>query len=219
MRASIFIVLVFLSGQISAQSNTQATTTHLKVLRKAGEFSQKMLVSQNASETTVEFTDTAGEISRNRFTPDMKSFETKYFDVNHKEYMKVDFNHSSNKIISLGLVARSYDLEDPVYDGNGSVFYVFSKILPAEGSTFLFNLLQSKEKRIVKMYLKNIGHETINVKGIPVDALKYETGLVNRLLSFFWPYKYHYWFSAKTREFIRYEGPVGHENSEVIEVK
>jgi len=197
----------------------QAVEVQLKVVRKGGEVIQKMRVTQGPAETTVEFFDDAGESSLNRFSPEMKILETRYFDKNHREYLKIIFDGPGGKIVSRGSISKEYKKEDPVYDGNGALFFVFSKILPDADHPFIFNLLQSKEKRIVKMYLKFIGKEKIVVNGRPVEALKYRTGLVSGLLSIFWPYTYDYWYSAKTHEFLKYEGPVGHKDSETIEVK
>ncbi|MDH4263724.1 MAG: hypothetical protein OEV78_11825 [Spirochaetia bacterium] len=191
----------------------------MKVLRKNGEFSQKMLVTQNKAETLVEFFDTAGESSLNRFSPKMESLETRYIDTNNKEYLKITFDSVSRTILSEGSIVKKYELETPVYDGNGALFYVFSKILPKSNHPYIFNLLQSKEKRMVKMYLKYVGQEKILVNGKPVESVKYETGLVSKVLSVFWPYTYNYWFSMKTHEFVKYEGPVGHNDSETIEVR
>lgn len=179
---------------------------------------EKMTVRESKDGYTVEFMDAAGEGSINHFNTRWNALQSVYVDKARKEFMRIRFDQESRKIISSGFVNKTYNWEERVYDGNGSLFYVFSQILPEPDKQLDFHLLQSKEKRIVQMYLKFVRRETIQSGSKKVDALLYETGLVNRFLSFFWPYKYRYWYSAHTHEFLRYEGPVGHQKVEVIEV-
>jgi hypothetical protein len=222
MQNNIFLKSLIFFGtiilfQTGAALGAAEKITEFKVTGKNGKSAQKMIITTEKNSMSVRFIDSAGESSVNTFSQDLKALETKYFDTKSHEYLKVTFNNMAHKIISEGTIDKTYELEDPVYDGNGAIFYVFSKILPAKDKILTFNLLQSKEKRIVKMYLKYLKQEKININGKMLESNKYETGLVNRVLVFFWPYKYHYWFSTENGEMLRYEGPVGHENSEIIE--
>ncbi|MDH5718934.1 MAG: hypothetical protein OEZ22_15005 [Spirochaetia bacterium] len=177
-----------------------------------------MSVEENADFFIVTFTDDKDEKTISRLGKNARLLEVKYYDKNNQEYMTVSFNHEKKIITSTGLVNEEYDLEENAYDGTGAVFFIFSKILPPVNKTIILNILQSKDERITAMYLKYINKEEIYVNGSLKKAVKYETGVESSVLSLIWPYKYYYWYSEETNEFLRYEGPFGHENNEVIEV-
>ncbi|MDH4198811.1 MAG: hypothetical protein OEV66_00370 [Spirochaetia bacterium] len=214
----IFIAIaIFSPGVLYSDNHNGLKTLEFKVFGKKGQSIQKMTINRIKTETFVRYVDSLGESSENIFSDEWKPLQIKYFDIQNREYLWIKFDYQNRRIISKGRIKKNYDLEEPVYDGNGSIFYVFSKILPPKDKTITFHVFQAKEKRIVKMYMKYLNQENIYIGGKMVQANVYETGLINGFLKFFWPYKYHYWFSVETSELLRYEGPVGHESSEIIE--
>jgi hypothetical protein len=212
-----FLFLNFLF--IAALIGEDVQSYSLNVKSSKGEYFEQMKVQKTSGGYIIEYRDRAGENSINIFNNDLDPQETSYFDKNNNKYLKSIYDFSQKKIITTGDFKKSYNLNMPVYDGNGSMFFIFSKILPKPDHEYIFNMLQIKEKRIVKMVFKYVGKDQIKTGRAVRYCLKYEMKISNPVLSFFWPYKYFYWFDETSRKFIRYEGPAGHENNEVIEVE
>ena len=189
----------------------------LSLHRKGKVYKQKMVVTKSGGETTVRFTDEKGESSMNRFDAGLKALETRYYDKAGKEYMRIVFDYTKEKIVSTGKVEDDYKIDRVTYDGNGSIFYVFSRILPKPGKKIIFDLLDSKSGRVVGMYLVYEKTEEIIVAGKTYTAKKYANGLNSRLYRTFWPYKYYYWFDEKSNRFLKYEGPGEEKKTEIIE--
>ncbi len=213
----IFTVVCLGQGAIALQKKGSETYT-LEVNRNGESFKQQMIVEEKPSETIVRFYDDKGESSINRFSHDHAAIDTRYINAEGEQYMAIVFDPANHSISSSGLVEENYDLEEHTFDGNGAMFYVFSHFLPEPGERFLFHVLQSKDERIVQMYLSYAGSEEITVNGKSVRAKKYENGLESSLLSIFWPYKYYYWYSEEDNRFLMYRGPADHENEEIITV-
>lgn len=210
----IFCIIFFLS----ALDAGPVKRFDLRLINAEGEFRESMEVAEVSNGFEVRYYDRHGKSSINIFDKKNRQVSVSYLTQDGAKFLNLDFNYNKEKIISSGEIEKTYPLEGPVLDGNGAVFFAFSKVLPEENSEFLFNLLQSREKRIVQMNLKFAGKEQVEIAGKKISCLVYETGLVSRVLSFFWPYKYRYWYEEKSRQFVRYQGPIGHKNSEVIEV-
>jgi len=103
------------------------------------------------------------------------------------------------------------------YDGNGSILYVFSQILPKPGKKAVFDILASKDGHVVGFYLVYEKTEEIVMAGKTYTAKKYASGLNNRVIRAFWPYKYYYWFDEKDNRFLKYEGSDEDKKTEKIE--
>ncbi|MES0490916.1 MAG: hypothetical protein ABUK01_13045 [Leptospirales bacterium] len=189
----------------------------LSLHRKGKVYSQKMSVSKSNGETIVNFTDEKGERSMNRFGAGLRALETKYYDKSGIEYMRIVFDYTKKEIVLTGKVKDDYNIDRVTYDGNGSMFYVFSRIIPKPGKKIIFDILQSKSGRVVAMYLVYEKTEEIIIAGKTYKAKKYESGLHNRVLKTFWPYKYYYWFDVKNNRFLKYEGPGEGKKTERIE--
>jgi len=178
-----------------------------------------MIVTQNQGHSIIEFIDSKGEKSVNQInTESLIPVNTLYFDKNNVNYLVTTFQWDKKTIITTGTTKKNYQMETPfTYDANGSIFYIFSLFKPEDNGNTVLHILQSKEKRVVAMYLKYVKTEEIIINGKKRQAVKYETGLENKFLSLAWPYKYYYWYDKSNRHFLKYEGPYGHDDVETVE--
>lgn len=206
------------SGAVFGESGGAGSEYTLRVQRGGESLEQKMVVAPQGEGVVVEFVDDKGETSVNRFGASLEPLATTYINAEGTPYMEILFDEGAGIIRSSGLVEEEYDYEENVYDGNGSMFYVFSRRLPREGQRFLFHVLQSKDERMVEMYLSFVGIEEIELDGKVIEARKYENGLESALLSYIWPYKYYYWYALQDNRFLMYRGPAGHDDEELIQV-
>ncbi|MDH5719447.1 MAG: hypothetical protein OEZ13_02385 [Spirochaetia bacterium] len=213
------ILLIFFYQPFSAFlfADTRKETVQLTLHRNSEKYVQKMNIVEEKDHITIDFFDENGESTKTILSGQMKPLEVFYFNKKKDEYMKLFFNYDKKEIYSTGKIEEEYDLDGTTYDATGATFYIFSKILPAAGKNYNFYLLQSKEERVVQMYLRYVSTENIFINGENKLALKYETGLESSILSLVWPYKYYYWFSAEDKKFLRYKGPFGHENEETTD--
>ena len=178
----------------------------------------KMLVKQRNKYTEVIWTNGNNEKQISNFMGKTKLLNTKYFNPEGKEILSVIYDYNNEKINISGMKNSVLPLKGETFE-SASLFYLFSYIYPTTSKGINFNLLQSKNNRMVKMYLKQIGTETIDIGGEKIQAFKYEMGLKNFLASMFWPHKYYYWYSTDDRKFLKYQGmgPDG-KNIETIEL-
>lgn len=176
---------------------------------------QKISVGQSKNLTRLEFQDDAGEKTVTMLTSDLAPVEVRYYNKSGQEYMRLAFDHDQKEAVSTGLVKKKYSLERDTFDSNGSIFLILAAKRPAPGKRYLFDLLQSKEERLVTMFFEHTGTETLKIGGKTIQADVYETGVESSVIALFWPYRYRYWYSRDGR-FLQYEGPVGHENRALI---
>jgi len=211
------LVLLFCSPLFSEIE--KKTTYHLTTKKKDKVVHSLMNITQNQGKSVVEFIDSKGEKSVNQInTESLIPVNTLYFDKNNVNYLITTFQWDKKIITTTGTTKKNYQMEIPfTYDANGSIFYIFSLFKPEDNGNTVLHILQSKEKRVVAMYLKYVKTEEIIINGKKRLAVKYETGLENKLLSLAWPYKYYYWYDKNNRNFLKYEGPYGHDDVETVE--
>jgi len=181
---------------------------------------QRMVVDTKIENICIDFYDSKGELSKNYLSHDLTALETFYLDSDKNRYMTIRFPGGEGKIVISDQKGKKKEVSNELrsFDGNGALFYILSRLAREDDGGLYFHLLQSREGRLVKMYMNKAGIEELQIGEKKVTALKYEVGLDSGFLSMFWPYKYYYWFDTKDYSFVRYLGPVGHDSQEQITV-
>ncbi|MBN1595162.1 hypothetical protein JW933_04470 [candidate division FCPU426 bacterium] len=131
------------------------------------------------------------------------------------------YDYQRRTITLHGLVNARYALQEPVFDNNGSLFYLFSFYYPAPGRAITFHMVQSNVSRIedpmlrmlitqivgpVEMRLRHVGRETLHLAGQDISAEKYEFAINEGRMAMFWPHKYYFWYSSQDRKLLRHIG-------------
>ncbi len=179
---------------------------------------QTMTLSSEPERTTAVFCDERGEKQVITFDERDRMQHVERYRTDGTLALQVSYDYDASKIkVEDGGQTREFSLDGLVVDNNAGMFYLFSRLRPRGDEELRFRLLQSREGRTVKMYLKRIGKEPVATPEGIVEAEVFEMGLKG-LARWFWPYKYRYWYKADGHELLRYEGVNGSKRLQVSEL-
>ncbi len=179
----------------------------------------EMTIKQDGENIEITFVREKSDKQIISFINKVKPTNVEYINASGKKIREVKYNYFTNKIIISGDNNSEINYKKNTFDNNGSLFYIFSYLFPTTSSNLNFLLLESKDNKIVNMYLKYRGKEQIDIQGGKNEAYKYEMGLEGFIPSMFWPYKYYYWYSTQERKFLKYQGPRADKKIETIVLK
>jgi hypothetical protein len=164
-----------------------------------------------------EFDDT--EIST--YDADDRMLTSTYLDPAGRETARSRYDYARGTVTLRGLIQAEYRLLPRTYDNNGSLFYLFGRILPAPGQKQVCYLVQSNLSRVedpflrwlvsqlvgpVEMAFADQSAEPIQVLERSVSTRRYVLYIHNPRLAAFWPNQYHFWYTEDDRRLVRYQG-------------
>jgi hypothetical protein len=157
-----------------------------------------------------------------------------YIDSEGRETGRVAYDYDRKVIRITGQYQAQFNLTDPTYDNNGSLFYLFAHRYPAAPEKdWIFYLAQSNLNRItdpisrflitqlvgpVEMYLHLEGEEAIQLADQPRTALRYVLAIHDGRLAPFWPNRYHFWYAPEDRTLLRYDGLTADRKMAVVQL-
>lgn len=105
-------------------------------------------------------------------------------------------------------IKKTVKLPSTYYDPY-TLYYIFRKFPYAKKDNIYMNIAYHDPGniRVVKMYVKNKGVETVKIKAGKFTCYKLEMGTVNPLDVAVWPYKYYFWFTTDSNHhFVKFQG-------------
>ena len=105
-------------------------------------------------------------------------------------------------------IKKAVELPSTYYDPY-TLFYAFRKFPFGKKDKININLAYHDPGniRVVQMYVKNLGTETVKIGAGKFKCYKLEMGTVKRADTVIWPYKYYFWFTADSRHhFVKFQG-------------
>lgn len=129
--------------------------------------------------------------------------------------LRIVFDRGAGKIIWSGKIATDMPiLTNAILDK--TVFYIFTHVYPSSNEVIYFQMIQPQDVRVVDMYLKWDGTETLDLNGRTYDTIRYEFGVANPFVGMFWPYKYYYWYTKNNRKLVKHFGVEENLSNETI---
>ena len=115
---------------------------------------------------------------------------------------KIDVSIPNKKI------RKVLKVKDRGYD-RFSLFYLFRGFPFRTEDKIIFDIVMHDPDniRVVKMYVKNLGEEEIEVLAGKFRCHKLEMGCARVIDDLIWPYKYYFWFTTDSfHHFVKYQG-------------
>jgi hypothetical protein len=180
-----------------------------------------MNVEYHRDRTLVTYFNEYGDKELTCFKGSHDPLSTTYYNPEREVTGTSVYDYRENKVILSGNVNAKYNIKGPLYDNNGSLFYLFSVYYPQPEKRIKFKMVQSNLARItdpllrlmiihmvgpIEMSLKHIGQEVLVIEEKEMLAEKYEFGISEGTLSSFWPHKYYFWYSQEPRHLLKHTG-------------
>lgn len=129
--------------------------------------------------------------------------------------LRLVFDRGAGKIVWSGKVSAEIPiLTNAILDK--TVFYVFTHVYPRSNEILYFQMIQPEYVRVVDMYLKWDGSETLSLNGRTYETFRYVFAVANPFVGIFWPYKYYYWYTRDHRRLVKHVGVEENLSNETI---
>ena len=130
-------------------------------------------------------------------------------------FLRLVFDRAAGKIVWSGRInAEIPILTNAILDK--SVFHVFTHVYPVSNEVLYFQMIQPADVRVIDMYLRQDGTETLELNGRRYQTVRYEFGVANPFAALFWPYKYYYWMTSGDRRVVKHTGVEANLSNETI---
>lgn len=182
-------------------------------------------IEDRGNETEVRFWNEFGDQERTVFeNGTWNVLSADYRADDGRQFTEVEYDYAQGRIRVSGQFGAEYPLEGPVYENNGSLWFLFARLAPASGQPREFKVVQSNLLRIsdgfqrwllaglvgpIPMRLAYHGQEALGCQGRQETADKYVLAVNAGALAAFWPHHYTFWYRTSDRVLLQYEGVNG----------
>lgn len=136
-----------------------------------------------------------------------------------KKRIDVSYDYKKQKVLVVGKKKKEFKFPKKTYTSE-VLFYFF--LLPSAkikvGESTKFDLIQSVRLEVNKMKFTYLKNEKLKIKGKEIVTKKYEMQVNSFVKKLFWPYKYHFWYDAKSGIIVKYEGAEPDKKNKLIEL-